>query len=58
MSVNEYANPQTDWSNSKIHLCMCLHSCTALCIIKKKVCFTLTPPKAAARVYASAVQAQ
>lgn len=38
MSVNEYANPQTDWSNSKIHLYMCLYSCTVLCIIKKKRC--------------------
>ena len=58
MSVNEYTNLQTDRSNSKVHLCMCLHSCTVLCIIKKKVCFTLTPHKAAARVYTSAVQAQ
>lgn len=39
MSVNEYANPRTDWSNSKIHLYMCLYSCIVLCIIKKKSVF-------------------
>lgn len=38
MGVNEYANPQRDWSPSKIHLYLCLYSCTVLCIIKKKKC--------------------